>query len=173
MATFLMILLFFVSLILMFIVLIQRGRGGGLAGALGGMGGQSAFGTKAGDVFTKITVVLAVSWVLLAGFGGMALRSKYGSGTSKYNDDGIIDESKLTEGESDPNSSPPIADGSGDSAEDSSKSTDGSSSGDATDGDSSSSTDAGTDADATSAIGETTKPAIPDSPELPDDPKNE
>ena len=25
----------------------------GLAGALGGMGGQSAFGTKAGDLFTK------------------------------------------------------------------------------------------------------------------------
>ncbi|MFM9196710.1 MAG: preprotein translocase subunit SecG, partial [Planctomycetia bacterium] len=38
------------SLFLILLVLVQRGRGGGLAGALGGMGGQSAFGTKAGDL---------------------------------------------------------------------------------------------------------------------------
>ena len=47
------------------LVLIQRGRGGGLAGAFGGAGGQSAFGTKAGDVFTKITVAVAAFWILL------------------------------------------------------------------------------------------------------------
>lgn len=51
------------SLFLILLVLIQRGRGGGLAGALGGMGGQSAFGTKAGDVFTKITVGVAAFWI--------------------------------------------------------------------------------------------------------------
>jgi preprotein translocase subunit SecG len=55
----------FSSLFLIALVLIQRGRGGGLAGALGGMGGQSAFGTKAGDVFTRITVVAASCWILL------------------------------------------------------------------------------------------------------------
>ncbi len=53
------------SLFLILLVLIQRGRGGGLAGALGGAGGQSAFGTKAGDVFTKITVGVAAFWILL------------------------------------------------------------------------------------------------------------
>lgn len=53
------------SLLMIFLVLIQRGRGGGLAGAFGGMGGQSAFGTKAGDVFTKITVGVATFWILL------------------------------------------------------------------------------------------------------------
>lgn len=53
------------ALFLILLVLIQRGRGGGLAGALGGMGGQSAFGTKAGDVFTKITVGVAGFWILL------------------------------------------------------------------------------------------------------------
>ena len=47
------------SLFLILLVLIQRGRGGGLAGALGGMGGQSAFGTKAGDLFTRITIGVA------------------------------------------------------------------------------------------------------------------
>ncbi|MFZ4637063.1 MAG: preprotein translocase subunit SecG [Pirellulales bacterium] len=58
-------MLVFTSLFLIALVLIQRGRGGGLAGAFGGMGGQSAFGTKAGDVFTKITVVVAACWILL------------------------------------------------------------------------------------------------------------
>ncbi|MFM7242677.1 MAG: preprotein translocase subunit SecG [Planctomycetaceae bacterium] len=58
-------LLVFAALFLIALVLIQRGRGGGLAGAFGGAGGQSAFGTKAGDVFTKITVVVAACWILL------------------------------------------------------------------------------------------------------------
>lgn len=53
-------------LFLILLVLVQRGRGGGLTGALGGMGGQSAFGTKAGDVFTRITIVVAAVWILLS-----------------------------------------------------------------------------------------------------------
>ena len=53
------------SLFLILLVLVQRGRGGGLAGALGGMGGQSAFGTKAGDLFTRITVGVAGFWIVL------------------------------------------------------------------------------------------------------------
>ena len=62
-------------LLLIFIILLQRGRGGGLAGAFGGAGGQSALGTKAGDVFTKITVGLAVFWVFLACLSIYALRA--------------------------------------------------------------------------------------------------
>lgn len=54
------------SIFLTLLILVQRGRGGGLTGALGGMGGQSAFGTKAGDVFTKITVVTALLWIVLS-----------------------------------------------------------------------------------------------------------
>ncbi len=53
------------SVFLILLVLVQRGRGGGLAGAFGGMGGQSAFGTKAGDLFTKVTMVTATAWILL------------------------------------------------------------------------------------------------------------
>jgi preprotein translocase subunit SecG len=30
------------------------------------MGGQSAFGTKAGDLFTRITIIVAAIWVLLS-----------------------------------------------------------------------------------------------------------
>lgn len=59
-------LLVVTSLFLICLVLIQRGRGGGLAGAFGGVGGSSAFGTKAGDVFTRVTIVAAVVWFLLA-----------------------------------------------------------------------------------------------------------
>ncbi|MCH7990305.1 MAG: preprotein translocase subunit SecG, partial [Planctomycetes bacterium] len=70
------IALMLVGFLLIFIILLQRGRGGGLAGAFGGLGGQSAFGTKAGDVFTKITIVLAVVWVALAGLSGFAMLSE-------------------------------------------------------------------------------------------------
>ena len=59
-------LLVLMSLFLICLVLIQRGKGGGLAGAFGGAGGSSAFGTKAGDTFTRITVVTASIWILLA-----------------------------------------------------------------------------------------------------------
>ena len=47
---------------LILLILIQRGKGGGLAGAFGGMGGQSAFGTKAGDTFMRITIVCSIVW---------------------------------------------------------------------------------------------------------------
>ena len=60
------ILLLLASIFIIFLVLIQRGKGGGLAGALGGMGGSSAFGTRAGDVFTMITIVAASFWILSA-----------------------------------------------------------------------------------------------------------
>ena len=53
------------AIFLILLVLVQRGRGGGLAGALGGMGGSSAFGAKAGDVFTRITIGVASFWILL------------------------------------------------------------------------------------------------------------
>ena len=53
------VLMLLVAIFLILLVLVQRGRGGGLAGAFGGMGGQSAFGTKAGDLFTRITIGVA------------------------------------------------------------------------------------------------------------------
>ena len=53
------------GLVLMLIVLIQRGKGGGLAGAFGGVGGSSPFGSRAADQFVKITMWLAGVWVLV------------------------------------------------------------------------------------------------------------
>jgi preprotein translocase subunit SecG len=57
--------LILLSLLLILIVLIQRGKGGGLAGAFGGAGGSSAFGSRAGDTFTKVTLYMAGIWVLV------------------------------------------------------------------------------------------------------------
>lgn len=64
-------LLIVVCLFLMLVILIQRGRGGGLVGAFGGSSGQT-FGAKTGDVFTWITVGFAAVFVLLSVFGNYA-----------------------------------------------------------------------------------------------------
>lgn len=79
------ILLTLVAIFLILLVLVQRGRGGGLAGALGGMGGSSAFGAKAGDIFTRITIVAAAFWIVLciaaAKFGPSTTGSRLNLGT--------------------------------------------------------------------------------------------
>ena len=58
------VLVLVLSLLLMFIVLIQRGKGGGLAGAFGGAGGSSPFGSRAGDAFTRFTLIIAAIWAV-------------------------------------------------------------------------------------------------------------
>ena len=62
---FLATILILTGIFLIVLILIQRGKGGGLAGAFGGAGGQSAFGTKAGDLFTKITIGAAAFWIIM------------------------------------------------------------------------------------------------------------
>src|SRR5262245_11517344 len=49
---------------LILVVLIQKGKGGGLAGAFGGVGGSSPFGSKSGTFFTRLTIIVAGIWVL-------------------------------------------------------------------------------------------------------------
>jgi preprotein translocase subunit SecG len=64
--TFLLTPLFLVAgVLLILVVLIQKGRGGGLVGAFSGIGSQT-MGTKAGDVMTWITVGFATVFLLLA-----------------------------------------------------------------------------------------------------------
>src|SRR6185503_17440641 len=70
-----LILFIFVCLFMILLILIQKGRGGGLASAFGGMGGNTAFGSKTGDVLTWATsiifgifIVLAISLNLLANY---------------------------------------------------------------------------------------------------------
>jgi preprotein translocase subunit SecG len=61
-----MVLFLLCGVILGLLVLIQRGRGGGLAGAFGGAGGSSAFGTKTADIFGKATAVVGAIFFLMA-----------------------------------------------------------------------------------------------------------
>src|SRR5947199_3500479 len=62
------VILLLIGIFLILLVLIQRGKGGGLAGAFGGVGGSSAFGSRAGDTFTRITIYVAAVWILLIMF---------------------------------------------------------------------------------------------------------
>ena len=57
-----------VCLVLIVLVLLQKGKGSGLAAAFGGAGGQSAFGSKTGDVFTWATIVVVAVFLLMAMF---------------------------------------------------------------------------------------------------------
>jgi preprotein translocase subunit SecG len=53
-----------VSLVL--IILIQKGRGGGLSGAFGGAMASGILGSKTGDFLTWVTIVLVGVFLLLA-----------------------------------------------------------------------------------------------------------
>jgi preprotein translocase subunit SecG len=59
------VILLLLGIFLILLVLIQRGKGGGLAGAFGGVGGSSPFGSRAGDAFTRVTIYVACIWLLL------------------------------------------------------------------------------------------------------------
>src|SRR5712671_5637019 len=61
-------LILVIGIFLILLILIQRGKGGGLSGAFGGTGGSSAFGSRAGDRFTRITIYVAAFWILLTMF---------------------------------------------------------------------------------------------------------
>ena len=65
MDTFLATVFLIVCVLLIIVVLLQKGRGVGLGGAFGGMG-SSAFGTKTGDFFTWVTIVLVSVFLLLS-----------------------------------------------------------------------------------------------------------
>jgi preprotein translocase subunit SecG len=55
------------ALILVLIVLIQKGKGGGLSAAFGGIG-SSLLGTKTGDFLTWVTIGMVGIWLLLSVF---------------------------------------------------------------------------------------------------------
>ena len=55
-----------IGVLLILMVLIQRGRGQGLAGAFGGTGGASLLGTKAGSFIGKLTAWMGGGFIVLA-----------------------------------------------------------------------------------------------------------
>jgi preprotein translocase subunit SecG len=74
MATILFILFVLVCVLLIGVILLQKGRGGGLSGAFGGTGGHTAFGTRTGDMFTWVTVVLVGLFVIFASLAVLVFR---------------------------------------------------------------------------------------------------
>jgi preprotein translocase subunit SecG len=61
-----MFIFLLVCVFLILLILIQKGRGGGLASAFGGQGGNTAFGSKTGDVLTWVTSIVFGLFLLLA-----------------------------------------------------------------------------------------------------------
>ncbi|MCD5397681.1 preprotein translocase subunit SecG [candidate division NPL-UPA2 bacterium] len=80
MVTFIIVVHIVVSLMLIGVVLIQSGKGAGLADAfgMGGGMGQSLFGAQTGNFLTRLTTVLAILFmvtsILLTIFMGRAER---------------------------------------------------------------------------------------------------
>jgi len=62
-----------VCILLVGVVLLQKGRGGGIGAAFGGGASTSPFGAKTGDVFTWVTVVLAGLAILIGVVGNYVL----------------------------------------------------------------------------------------------------
>ena len=60
------VLFIIVCLFMILLILIQKGRGGGLASAFGGAGGNTAFGSKTGDVLTWATSIVFGVFLVLA-----------------------------------------------------------------------------------------------------------
>ena len=64
---FMAVLFVLVCVVLILVILIQKGRGGGLSGAFGGGGmAGSLLGSKTGDFLTWVTIVLVGVFLLLA-----------------------------------------------------------------------------------------------------------
>jgi len=76
MVTLLTVLFVLICPLLIFIVLVQDPKGGGLAGVLGGAGGGSAFGAKTADRVMQFTVILGVVFFAMALALGFKLRSE-------------------------------------------------------------------------------------------------
>ena len=77
------VVLLLVGGFMILLILIQRGKGGGLIGALGGAGGSSPFGSRAGDQFTRLTIYVAIAWLLLTMIQVKAIQYDYQSNAGR------------------------------------------------------------------------------------------
>lgn len=66
MLTLISIVFVLICLLLIFMVVITPSQSEGLAGAFGGMGSDTFFGTKAGQHINRFTIGLAVAFLVLA-----------------------------------------------------------------------------------------------------------
>lgn len=78
------------------IILLQKGRGGGLGAAFGGGGAGSLLGTKTGDFLTWVTIALVAGFLVLAVLMGKFMRP--GISTSTLAAPAPVQSSALPEG---------------------------------------------------------------------------
>src|SRR3954465_11798564 len=74
-----------VCLFMILLILIQKGRGGGLASAFGGAGGNTAFGSKTGDVLTWATSIVFGIFLLLSVTLNLLAKNQSGDDTAAPN----------------------------------------------------------------------------------------
>src|SRR3954454_10994922 len=94
--TLLKILHVFVCAVLMFVVLLQQGKGGGLGAAFGGGAAAQVFGGRgAGNILTRATAVCAaifmltsVSLAYISSSGDRGLKAKAALESKKHDDKG-------------------------------------------------------------------------------------
>ncbi len=94
-STFVNIVHIFVCCVLMFVVLLQQGKGGGMGSAFGGASAQVFGGSGAGNILTRATAICAaifmitsVSLAYMSSSGDRALRAKVAEEQSKVKDRG-------------------------------------------------------------------------------------
>jgi preprotein translocase subunit SecG len=94
-STFVNIIHIFVCLVLMFVVLLQQGKGGGMGSAFGGASAQVFGGSGAGNILTRATAICAgifmitsVSLAYMSSSGDRALRAKVAEEQAKQKDRG-------------------------------------------------------------------------------------
>jgi preprotein translocase subunit SecG len=99
-STFVNIIHIFVCLVLMFVVLLQQGKGGGMGSAFGGASAQVFGGSGAGNILTRATAICAgifmltsVTLAYMSSSGDRALRAKVAEEQSKVKDRGTKRES--------------------------------------------------------------------------------
>jgi preprotein translocase subunit SecG len=97
--TFVSIIHVFVCLVLMFVVLLQQGKGGGMGSAFGGASAQVFGGSGAGNILTRATAICAgifmitsVSLAYMSSSGDRALRAKVVQEQGKKKEKGTLRE---------------------------------------------------------------------------------
>lgn len=95
MNTFVSIIHVFVCLVLMFVVLLQQGKGGGMGSAFGGASAQVFGGSGAGNILTRATAICAavfmitsVSLAYMSSSGDRELRARVAQEAGKKKDHG-------------------------------------------------------------------------------------
>ena len=87
----------FIVISLVIVILIQRGRSGGLVEALGGV--ESILGTKTSAFFVKLTVILAVSFFLTSISLAYLSKERGRSLVDKYKEEPSTPADELPKGE--------------------------------------------------------------------------